>query len=198
MKLLAVCGFEGSGKDSVSNYICKMYGYKKLSFAGILKDVIAILFDWDRELLEGTTNESRIWREQVDEWWSIELNISNFTPRYALQYIATDIFRKYFHDDIWLLTMKRRLVKLDKVIITDCRFMNEIKFIKMLGGKLFHVERDLPDWFYEYKHGIDVEEIKNLHISQYEWIRTEFNGTILNKGTKEDLEDNVDCSIMDF
>lgn len=198
MKLIAVCGFEGSGKDSVANFISNMYDYKKISFASVLKDILAILFDWDRELLEGITEESRIWREQIDEWWAKELNISNFTPRYAMQYIATNVFRKHFHNDIWLLTVKRRLTKMDKVIITDARFMNEIEFIKMLGGTLIHIERELPDWVHRYKNGEDVEEIKTLHISQYEWIRANFDDVISNAGTKEDLDKNIYCWMCKF
>ena len=30
------------------------------------------MFSWDRELLDGKTDESRAWREQKDEFWSAE------------------------------------------------------------------------------------------------------------------------------
>jgi hypothetical protein len=35
-------------------------------------------------MLEGLTLESRIKREEVDEWWSKRLNIKNLTPRWVL------------------------------------------------------------------------------------------------------------------
>lgn len=166
-----------------------------MNFACILKDLLAILFDWDRELLEGISEESRIWRETIDEWWATELNIPNFTPRYAMQYIATDVFRKHFHNDIWILSLKRKIIKMDKIIITDCRFNNEINFVKMLGGILIHVERNSPSWFFRYKNGEEVDEIKELHNSQYEWIRSEFDGVILNNSDKITLEENIDLCV---
>ena len=36
------------------------------AFAHVLKDACASLFGWDREMLEGKTEESRVQREQVD------------------------------------------------------------------------------------------------------------------------------------
>lgn len=188
LNIIAVCGAEGSGKDTISNIISEKYGYKKISFAGVLKDILAVLFDWDRELLEGITDESRIWRENTDKWWSKELNIPNFTPRYAMKYIATYVFKEHFHNDIWLLTVKRKIMKMSKVIITDARFKNEIDFIKSFNGILVYVSRDEPDWVARYKSGEDVEEIKKLHISQYEWIRSDFDVTIDNSSDLESLK----------
>lgn len=190
LDIIAVCGSEGSGKDTISNIIEK-YGYTKVSFACILKDIVSILFGWDRVLLEGSTEESRIWRETVDEWWSKELDIEGFTPRYALQYIATDVFRYHFHNDIWLLSVKRKIMNLGKVIITDARFNNEIEFIKKLGGSLIYVSRNEPEWFQRYKNGVNVSEIEDLHVSQYEWIRNEFDYKIDNNKDLNWLEECV-------
>ena len=30
------------------------------------------MFDWDPELLDGKTHESRAWREEIDEYWTKE------------------------------------------------------------------------------------------------------------------------------
>ena len=102
MKIIAICGFQGSGKDTLANILTKNYGYKKLSFGGTVKDVASIIFNWDRKMLEGDTKESREWREKVDVWWSNKLGINNLTPRYILQYVGTDLFRNHFHKDIWI------------------------------------------------------------------------------------------------
>lgn len=192
MKLVAFCGFEGSGKDTAANYVVEKYGYTRLSFAKILKDVISIIFDWDRELLEGQTEKSRIWREEVDEWWSKELDIPNFTPRYALQHIATDVFRKHFSDKIWLLCLKKQMNKYDKVIITDCRFKNEFEFINNLDGTIIYIARDIPSWFNDYRFGNEVPEITTLHVSQYEWIRCKWHITINNIRTVKTLQCMID------
>ena len=81
MSLIAICGFQGSGKDTLANILIEKYGYTKVSFGGILKDAISIIFNWDRDLLEGTTIKSREWRETVDDWWAKRLDIPNLTPR---------------------------------------------------------------------------------------------------------------------
>jgi hypothetical protein len=102
--IIAICGLQGSGKDTIGSYLINKYDFTKLSFAGILKDIVAILFGWDREMLEGATKESRDWREGVDSWWSEKLQIPNLSPRYVLQYFGTDLFRNHFHPDIWVIS----------------------------------------------------------------------------------------------
>ena len=124
--ILGVTGFIASGKDTVADYLCTFHGYKRISFAASLKDAIASIFGWDRELLEGTTKSSREWREQVDPWWSERLG-KEITPRYILQYWGTEVCRNGFHPDIWVASVENKLRKsTDNIVITDCRFANEI------------------------------------------------------------------------
>ena len=68
--IIGIAGFQGSGKDTIADYLQNIYGFKRDSFASTLKDAVSSVFGWDRELLEGRTKESRAWREQVDAWWS--------------------------------------------------------------------------------------------------------------------------------
>ena len=124
--IVGVCGFINSGKDTVADYLCTFHGYRRISFAASLKDAIASIFGWDRELLEGTTKSSREWREQVDPWWSERLG-KEITPRYILQYWGTEVCRNGFHSDIWVASVENKLRKsTDNIVITDCRFANEI------------------------------------------------------------------------
>lgn len=41
MKIVALSGWKGSGKDMLADYLNKEHGFKKLSFAGLLKDMAA-------------------------------------------------------------------------------------------------------------------------------------------------------------
>jgi hypothetical protein len=84
--IVGICGFQSSGKDTIAELLINEYGFKKLSFAGALKDVLSVIFGWSREKLEGLTKEDREWREQIDIWWSKTLDMPQLTPRYALQY----------------------------------------------------------------------------------------------------------------
>jgi hypothetical protein len=177
MRVVGICGFSGSGKDTMANYLIKNYGFKKLSFASVLKDAVSSIFGWDRTMLEGLTPEHRKWRCTVDTWWSKELDISNFTPIFALQNIGTEIMRNHMHNDIWVLSIKRHLSKHvgtnDKFVITDCRFNNEIMMLKEFDAQLFHIERNLPTWVSEIKHTLNFSHPKfiELHGSDKEWLR---------------------------
>ncbi len=151
MTIVSICGFQGSGKDTIANYLISEYGFVKISFAGAIKDIASVMFGWDRQKLEGLTKEDREWRETVDPWWEKQLNLP-ISPRYIMQQFGTELFRRHFHPDIWVKVVEKKLTEYENVVITDCRFPNEIKMVKDNGGILVHVERNLPHWFHHYKN----------------------------------------------
>jgi hypothetical protein len=143
--IIAFTGLAGSGKDTAANYLIENHGYQKMSFAATLKDAIAIIFGWPRDLLEGITDESRKWRDEKDEWWSKRLNMY-ISPRKVLQIWGTELCRQHFHPDIWIASLERQLSQLPKtakVVITDCRFENEAAIIRNIGGRVIHIRRSL-------------------------------------------------------
>ncbi len=168
--IYGICGFAGSGKDTLANYLIEHHGYVKLSFAGAVKDAVSFIFGWDRAMLEGDTKESRAWREVEDPWWSQRLGFPGFSPRKALQMIGTDVFRNHFHEDIWIAALENKLRKYSKVVITDCRFPNEIAMIRRLGGSILHITRgESPGWFHAVQEG-SAEAPANIHVSETAWI----------------------------
>lgn len=185
--IIGICGLAGSGKDTLADMLCEKYGFVKLSFGSVLKDIVSIIFSWDREKLEGSTMESREWRETPDEWWSKKLEIPDLTPRKVLQQIGTNVFRKHFHKDIWVSVLERKLEMYPKVVVTDCRFSNEIEMIRKCGGKIVRLQRgELPSWYDKYFFG-EIEEPKNVHPSEYMWIREKFDYEIKNNGDKKEM-----------
>jgi hypothetical protein len=64
--------------------------------------------------MEGTTEESREWRETIDEWWSDKLMIQHFTPRWAMQNIGTELFRQHFNTDIWIFALEKKLKNIEE------------------------------------------------------------------------------------
>ena len=182
--IIGVVGFIGSGKDTVADYLQNFHEFRRESFAATLKDAVAAVFGWDRTMLEGRTKEAREWREQVDPWWAERLAMPTLTPRWVLQYWGTEVCRRNFHDDIWIASLENKIRQSkDNVVISDCRFPNEIEAIQRAGGKIFWVQRGLlPDWYetaLEANKGsnIALNEMKRLkiHTSEWAWIGTEFD-----------------------
>ena len=85
--IIGLCGLIGSGKGTVADILVDEHKFEKISFADKLKDAVSVLFDWDREMLEGETSESRFWREQEDTFWTKETG-RKITPRLVLQELS--------------------------------------------------------------------------------------------------------------
>lgn len=202
MVVLGICGFQGAGKDTFANYLVKNYNFIKFSFASATKDVLNVLFGWDRNLLEGDTVESRKFRETVDTWWSEKLGIPNLTPRKMLQLIGTDLFRKHFNPEIWVRVVEKKILTIletnpeSNIIISDCRFPNEINMLRNLGGKIISIQRNLPTWFEIYKSGIDCEEAMKIHESEISWVREDFDYVIYNDCETKELFELKICEFI--
>ena len=203
--IIGVCGFIGSGKDTIADYLVNVHGFRRESFANTLKDAVAAVFGWDRVMLEGRTKEAREWREQVDPWWSERLKMPNLTPRWILQYRGTEVCRRAFHDDIWIASLENKLRNSkDDVVISDCRFPNEIKSIKNAGGIVIRVVRGAePDWYNDaadmnagdkcmnYMMGKTRMQLLGIHASETAWVGTKFDAVMDNNGTIDDLYEQV-------
>lgn len=193
--IIGICGFISSGKDTAADYLVNFHEFRRESFANSLKDAVSAVFGWDRELLEGRTKESREWREQRDEWWSERLN-KNVTPRNILQYWGTEVIRNGYHDDMWIASLENKLrASKDSIVITDCRFPNEIKAIKQQGGKIVWVQRGfLPSWYdlaVAANKGDPVAQEAlaeaGIHASETSWVGTDFDSIIDNNGSIDHL-----------
>ena len=209
--IIGVCGFIGSGKDTIADYLTNFHGFRRESFANTLKDAVAQVFGWDRTMLEGRTKQAREWREQVDPWWAERLNMPDLTPRLVLQLWGTEVCRKGFHDDIWIASLENKLrTSTDDIVISDCRFPNEIKSIKNAGGIVIRVKRgDEPEW---YKDAADMNagdrclnyalaksrmSKLGIHASETAWVGTKFDAVLTNDGTIDELMAKVKGLVQD-
>jgi hypothetical protein len=193
-------GFIGSGKDTVADYLQNFHEFRRESFASTLKDAVAAVFGWDRVLLEGRTKEAREWREEVDPWWAERLNMPTLTPRWVLQYWGTEVCRRSFHDNIWIASLENKIRNSkDNIVISDCRFPNEILAIKRAGGKIVWVQRgELPEWYEQAvlanqgsNIGLNYMKEKKIHASEWAWIGTDFDKIIDNNDTIDALYNNA-------
>jgi len=189
--LIGICGLIGAGKDTAADYLVNFHEFRRDSFAATLKDAVASVFGWDRELLEGRTKAAREWREQIDSWWAARLNMPNLTPRLILQLWGTEVCRRGFHDDIWIASVENKIRQSkDNIVISDCRFPNEITSIRRAGGRVIRITRGQnPDWFNVAKHSPELMPTQHpeVHASEYSWASTDFDFVIDNNGSIEDL-----------
>ena len=211
--IISVSGLIGSGKDTIADYLVAEHNFRRESFAGALKDAVAAIFSWDRELLEGKTPEGRHWREKVDQWWSERLGIPDLTPRRVLQNWGTEVCRKGFHNDIWIASLENKLRKTtENIVISDARFPNELRMVHGLDGFTVKVERGAnPEW---YKDAMVVNSAGDMsgapvhvrqafiqlanckiHASEYAWVGYPFDVTVNNNGTVDDLYREIDAKI---
>lgn len=194
--IIGLVGFIGSGKGTVGDLLSQE-GFIPDSFARPLKDACSSIFGWPRELLEGNTEFSRTWREQPDKFWSERFGYE-ITPRLALQLMGTEAGRNVFHNDIWVISLLNRSHGKD-VVVTDVRFQNEVKYIQDNGGVVVRVKRGPePEWFQVaedanagfYSATLHMKDL-GIHSSEWDWIGCDFNYTIENDGTIDDLGNKV-------
>jgi len=193
--IIGICGLIGSGKDTAADYLVNFHEFRRESFANSLKDAAAAVFGWNRDMLEGRTKESREWREQRDEWWSNRLGM-HITPRHVLQQWGTEVIRQGFHDDMWIASLENKLrTSKDSIVITDCRFPNEISGLKEQGAKIVWVQRGITPHWYSIAEQANRGDQKaqewlskeGIHASEYSWAGTQFDAIIDNNGSIEQL-----------
>jgi hypothetical protein len=110
---IAILGKAGSGKSTLSDKLVNELQYKRLSFAGKMKEFV----------------EAILMRP---------LDKSNPLDREFIQRFGTDLCRKR-DPEVWIkhfaLTYKETIQKqVDKrVVVDDCRFLNEAEFLRKEG-----------------------------------------------------------------
>lgn len=205
--IIGVCGLIGAGKDTVADYLQNIHEFRRESFANTLKDAVSAVFGWDRDMLEGRTRQSREWREQVDAWWANRLDMPTLTPRWVLQYWGTEVVRRGFHDDTWIASLENRLRKSqDDIVISDCRFPNEIAAIKRAGGTVVRVRRgDEPTWYSiaqaanshpQPNASSKILQELGIHASETAWIGTQFDAVIDNNASLDQLYSQINDQVL--
>jgi hypothetical protein len=116
------------------------------------------------------------------------------------------VVRRAFHDDTWIAALENRLRnQQDHVVISDCRFPNEIAAIKRAGGIVVRVTRGPePSWYYLAEmsnRGLTVfqDELKSvgIHASETAWIGTDFDAILDNNAGMDHLYAQVNNLVQD-
>jgi hypothetical protein len=119
--------------------------------------------------------------------------------------MGTEAGRNVFHKDLWVISLLNRAKNKD-VVVTDVRFQNEIKYIQDNGGVVVRIRRGSePEWYSlaeDANQGFSSATMgmadKGIHKSEWDWIGSEFNYVIDNKGTLQDLGNEVKSMLQFF
>lgn len=132
-RLIGLTGKAGSGKDTVADYLKLRHEYMKVAFATPLKNGIKAMLDLTDVDLDHPKKE-----QVIDDIGK--------SPRQMMQTLGTEWGRNCVNTDLWLILAKRKIDLYHgagyDVVITDCRFENEAKFIRDNGGTVVHILRD--------------------------------------------------------
>lgn len=143
-RVIFMSGKKGSGKDTFGRILIEEMCLskavevgKQIAFADPLKDSAREIFLLTDEQMYGSL------KEVVDDRWQM-------TPREIMQRIGTEVGRN-IHKDVWVINAIERIkdffnsMKITRqrgvVVLTDCRFKNEVEMPKELWQNQFKVIR---------------------------------------------------------
>lgn len=166
--IIGITGKKRSGKDTIGEYLENVHGFKRLSFAKPLKDVVNKYLgvksysELDRE----EEQTFRMWNTGVfsageelglDKSKLLMRTLEVFEPfatnhtdnytiyrmsyRQVLQLFGTDVCRS-LQDDIWIAKTLRKIDCDKNYVITDVRFDNEATALKQVGARIVQVVRN--------------------------------------------------------
>lgn len=182
--IIGFCGNLHAGKDTAGAYLIKKYGFERRAFADPVKKSIAALFDIPYWEVDKFKNDPEV-RVTVDVYDGDDVGeiFATFTFRQFIQRYGTEAHRDIpeigynFWVDLTLPVGGYYAGR--KIVITDCRFTNEVERIQMLDGFVIRIIRE----------GMEVPITE--HISeQSQFLNANF--TIENNGTIEDLYEQLD------
>jgi hypothetical protein len=178
--LIAFSGLKGSGKDTAANVLISEYGFTKIAFADAVREV-ALAIDPKVPFKHSWGSDIVSLSQLVIQfgWDKIKREVPEV--RRLLQVVGTEAGRMILGENVWVDILDKRFPDIDddstKYVITDCRFDNEVDFVRTKGGLLVWVDRP----------GLQSDG----HASESEHIKDLASVILHNDETKEELEEDV-------
>lgn len=175
MMLIGLSGFARSGKDTVADYLVENYGFTKLAFADPMREALYRLnpFITVAEMLRVPLASA------VDGLGWEQLKVDSPDIRPLMQRLGTEVGRNMFGQDFWVEQAIKRASAYDRVVFSDCRFVNEADAVINSDGEVWRITRP----------GISAA---NQHVSETALDNYEFTTTLDNSGSLESLLSQVD------
>lgn len=130
IRVIGFSGRAGSGKSTAAAHLAQHHGFRRISFADPL-----------REMLVGLGVRYSEMRGPEKELPHRMLN--GHTIRHALQTLGTEWGRDIMGADFWMNIAKEKAIEAlatdTPIVFDDVRFPNEVKLIRDLGGMVIHI-----------------------------------------------------------
>src|SRR3989344_3584813 len=149
-KIISLTGNMGVGKDTMADYMVEKYGYVKISMADPMKRIAKEIYEFSDEQLWGPSQA----RNQDDTRYP-RADGTFLSARIVAQLLGNELSRLSY-PETWIVYMKRVVAKIQAgyfysekegafqvngkkseytgIIISSCRFQNEIEAVKGMGG----------------------------------------------------------------
>lgn len=194
--IIGFSGFAHAGKDAAGSYLEARYGFRRVRFAGELKEIVARVFAFSPDQIEGGAKDVPDARYPLPgicptcgsvcsrdgDLWLCEacrrLYPLHLTPRLAMQTLGTDWGRRLFAN-VWIELALRELDPVQRWAFCDVRFANEVRAIQARGGIVVRLLRGAP----ESAHPSEAELADRLEL---------FDRVIDNRGSLDDLHSQLD------
>lgn len=172
IEIMGIAGYARSGKDTVAETLVE-HGWEKASFASPIKEAVYVL-----NPKVGFDYEDVDYKHVVDTYGIDEAKVKYPEVRRLLQVFGTEVGREMFGPNFWVEQAIASIPDGNKVVFADVRYPNEANAIRYLGGKVLWVNRE----------GV---EALNDHPSENSLNTFDFDDTIENNGTTDDLKQKV-------
>lgn len=155
--IISLTGNTGVGKDTMADYMVARYGFVKISMADPMKRIAKEMYDFSDEQLWGPSAA----RNQADKRYR-QPNGTYLTARVVTQLLGNE-FSRSLYPETWIKYMQRVVAKIHAgffyseqngafllpnkksnytgIIVSSCRFRNEIEAIKEMHGLTVRLAR---------------------------------------------------------
>lgn len=180
-QIIAVCGYKGSGKDTIAEYLSIQYDYEHIKISNKVKEIVKILFNITDEDYDNK-------KEEINEIWGVSI-------RQMMQFIGTDMFQYKIQEllpdinrNFWIKALLESEIKdrlyFDndyKVVISDLRFMHEYMSLMDLDANVVIIKVENNNLIQD-----------DNHISENEFNNIPYDYVVNNSYNIEDLYNQLD------
>lgn len=125
--IIGFSGYVGSGKTSLAEYYIQNHGFKRLSFADKIREIMVVL-GVPMEVLRDPELKERP-----------HPALCGRSPREAMETIGTKWGREMMHDQFWVQQFLLASNGKSLIVVDDVRFQNEVDTIKAMGGHTYRL-----------------------------------------------------------